>query len=443
MKANQIKVLYISQWEEGNIESDAVLDLNTGMIVDISDGHDNNYDNHIKDVIQIGADRLGLLEADVDADANNDYRIPDSRQLETFRVAARFEVLTQELGGFVSASTQDGAPTYFQTLEAARLDLEDHLLDVQKAVFDGDMTDEYDPSEFRIRGIATGELLDTEWDQTEISKLVFVRSDIVYGLDIDQPTVCPQCGSRTDFDELPSGLQRHQCINQRCNRLFFAASDGDTTDEACENSADIDGIARVISQKLDDLGFRNKGKKIKYTQVLEVAAAVEGFRNRHVAKAGKKIATNAEMPPNRARLIIEVDYDLNDESIEDMAANLRGMADYAIQNGMLTGATTAEVDDYKVDVITSCSAAPSPDQDKMKYAVIGYYDDNGQIFCHHVEARDAFNAFAIVAAKADEDGMLPQFIAALPVSDTSRLEYPGEGVVSFETVLKQNDVFPL
>lgn len=72
------------------------------------------------------------------------------------------------------------------------------------------------------------------------------------------------------------------------------------------------------------------------------------------------------------------------------------------------------------------------DQDtpKIEYAVIGFYEDNNQIFCYHVSADSAMNAFAQIAASS-ADGMQgePVFVAALPVADTGRIEYPGEGLV--------------
>lgn len=84
------------------------------------------------------------------------------------------------------------------------------------------------------------------------------------------------------------------------------------------------------------------------------------------------------------------------------------------------------------------------DTQKSEYAVIGFYEDNNQTFCHHVLADGAMNAFAQVAASS-ADGMQgePVFVAALPVADTGRLEYPGEGLVYAETVREQGDVFPL
>lgn len=84
------------------------------------------------------------------------------------------------------------------------------------------------------------------------------------------------------------------------------------------------------------------------------------------------------------------------------------------------------------------------DTPEIEYAVIGFYEDNNQIFCHHVTADSAMNAFAQVAASS-ADGMQgdPVFVAALPVADTGRLEYPGEGLVYEGIVRKQGEVFPL
>ena len=39
-----------------------------------------------------------------------------------------------------------------------------------------------------------------------------------YGVDGDQPVTCPECGVRTEFDEIPGGHQGHQCLG--CGYLF-------------------------------------------------------------------------------------------------------------------------------------------------------------------------------------------------------------------------------
>lgn len=89
------------------------------------------------------------------------------------------------------------------------------------------------------------------------------------------------------------------------------------------------------------------------------------------------------------------------------------------------------------------AATAAGEPPKIEYAVIGFYEDNNQIFCHHVSADSAMNAFAQVAAGGDGMQGEPVFVTALPVADTGRLEYPGEGLVYAETVREQGDVFPL
>lgn len=52
----------------------------------------------------------------------------------------------------------------------------------------------------------------------------------------------------------------------------------------------------------------------------------------------------------RARLTLDVTYTLNGVAAELMIQNLRRMCERAIGEGMLTGTTDAEVDEYSMDV---------------------------------------------------------------------------------------------
>jgi hypothetical protein len=47
-------------------------------------------------------------------------------------------------------------------------------------------------------------------------------------LDNEQPTVCPKCGSRTEFDELTDGRQHHTCL--ACSYEFLGEFDKDSSD---------------------------------------------------------------------------------------------------------------------------------------------------------------------------------------------------------------------
>jgi hypothetical protein len=58
----------------------------------------------------------------------------------------------------------------------------------------------------------------------------------------------------------------------------------------------------------------------------------------------------------KVRLTLNVAYILNGEPSAEMAARLRRMCEHAIGNGMLTGETAAEVDEYAIDV----SIPPAP-----------------------------------------------------------------------------------
>lgn len=70
------------------------------------------------------------------------------------------------------------------------------------------------------------------------------------------------------------------------------------------------------------------------------------------------------------------------------------------------------------------------------YAVIGYYEDTGQVFSHRVEAPGAYESFAVVA-KEFETAVL---VTAVELPAT--IEYPGDSTIYAETILEQPDVFP-
>lgn len=59
--------------------------------------------------------------------------------------------------------------------------------------------------------------------QDERNALAFLprRAMLLLG---DQPTTCPPCGSRSDFDVLAHGRQHHRCLNESCGNEFIAVS---------------------------------------------------------------------------------------------------------------------------------------------------------------------------------------------------------------------------
>lgn len=45
-----------------------------------------------------------------------------------------------------------------------------------------------------------------------------------YILDNDQPTVCPKCGARTDFEQFEEDgiiVQKHHCLDSNCSFVFL------------------------------------------------------------------------------------------------------------------------------------------------------------------------------------------------------------------------------
>ena len=42
-----------------------------------------------------------------------------------------------------------------------------------------------------------------------------------------QPTTCPKCGSRTEFEEIAIDKQQHKCLKLNCKYGFFLDFEGD------------------------------------------------------------------------------------------------------------------------------------------------------------------------------------------------------------------------
>lgn len=68
-------------------------------------------------------------------------------------------------------------------------------------------------------------------DRNEVDALIALQAIFILS---DQPTTCPLCGARTEFDELESGQQHHRCLDQSgCGHEFIAEdrADDDLVDE--------------------------------------------------------------------------------------------------------------------------------------------------------------------------------------------------------------------
>lgn len=82
----------------------------------------------------------------------------------------------------------------------------------------------------------------------------------------------------------------------------------------------------------------------------------------------------------------------------------------------------------------------------MPFTVLGSHENTGHFFVLQVEAKDSLQAFGAAAAEllaADQDGDALFYIALPGHLDIEKegMALPGEGVVSYRTVLEQTDVF--
>ena len=85
---------------------------------------------------------------------------------------------------------------------------------------------------------------------------------------------------------------------------------------------------------------------------------------------------------------------------------------------------------------------PAMKHARKPFTVIGFHESSGQLSCLHVVATDGLNAFAAAAQPTEAKGDF-NMVAVMPghISEEAGLEFPGEGLVTAETVLEQPDVF--
>lgn len=57
-----------------------------------------------------------------------------------------------------------------------------------------------------------------------------------YILDNDQPTTCPKCGARTDFEQFEEDgtiVQKHRCLNINCAFVFLGEFESEAEYKSC------------------------------------------------------------------------------------------------------------------------------------------------------------------------------------------------------------------
>lgn len=75
-----------------------------------------------------------------------------------------------------------------------------------------------------------------------------------------------------------------------------------------------------------------------------------------------------------------------------------------------------------------------------KYTVIGFYEESGQIFSHHVEANNSQQAFYVVAKDFPDANFLSAIKGHLSEGKDT-IEFPGKSIVDADTVLAQEELF--
>lgn len=56
--------------------------------------------------------------------------------------------------------------------------------------------------------------------------------------DNEQPTVCPMCGTHTEFSDMEKGQQLHTCLNEQCNYQFILDLEDDDDSQESQQGQD-------------------------------------------------------------------------------------------------------------------------------------------------------------------------------------------------------------
>lgn len=97
---------------------------------------------------------------------------------------------------------------------------------------------------------------------------------------------------------------------------------------------DVNGIQRLYLEQF----------VLQWEEAMEMDSSAATGNSRREAEEPRSSTVHLDM---------RVDYQLNGESVSEMASNLRSAIEREIGNGALTGDTMAEVDEYSMDVIDS------------------------------------------------------------------------------------------
>jgi len=100
---------------------------------------------------------------------------------------------------------------------------------------------------------------------------MITENNIVYGGDDEQPTVCPKCGSRTDFVELVGLRQGHVCLG--CGFEFIYEFEP----EKLSIGSYLDQLLTYVGPDLSAFDFESADDETK-AYVLGIKQAVSSLR---------------------------------------------------------------------------------------------------------------------------------------------------------------------
>lgn len=75
---SKVKAEFVSEWEEGNVYSDCMIDLSNGLVTDIvvsNEGED--YEYLVQEKVIVSLPDNAILEYIVEANKNNDYELSE------------------------------------------------------------------------------------------------------------------------------------------------------------------------------------------------------------------------------------------------------------------------------------------------------------------------------------------------------------------------------
>jgi len=220
----KVKAIYRSNWNEGTVETECMLDVETGVVSDIQTAnYGADYEHLITEEVVVFAGSEMAFE--VEQHDGDEYIIGDENEIAKLQELIKFQIMTVMAGGNENTQATDGVPMYFKTSEEAQADIDELIRESQASFKAGNIDAPYASGDYAIQNIETGKYLQKSADS----------------------------GSRESISK----------------------NTGDDVKEAVKR----------FKHRAKQLGVDVSG--IKHTHLLELISTVFGVRNRHVVLAEK------------------------------------------------------------------------------------------------------------------------------------------------------------